>query len=79
MNELTYGSYQEYKEALDRELNRTAEGFVKIGYLLKIARDTDILKESGYHSLTEFAQAEYNLDPSQVSRFIAINDRFAVE
>ena len=72
-----YGNYREYKAALDRELNRTAEGFVKIGYLLKVARDTDILKESGYKSLAEFAQAEYSLDASQVSRFIAINDKYS--
>lgn len=72
-----YGNYREYKAALDRELNRTAEGFVRIGYLLKVARDTDILKESGYKSLAEFAQAEYSLDASQVSRFIAINDKYS--
>lgn len=72
-----YGNYREYKAELDRELNRAAEGFVKIGYLLKVARDTDILKEAGYRSLTEFAQAEYSLDASQVSRFIAINDKYS--
>ena len=60
-------------------MNKAAESFVKIGYLLKIARDTDILAESGYNSLTEFAQAEYNLDKSQVSRFIAINDNYSVD
>lgn len=70
-------TYQEYKAVLDEELNKTAEGFVRIGYLLKVARDTDILRESGYTSVTEFAEAEYNLDKSQVSRFIHINDKFA--
>ena len=70
-------SYQEYKEELDAELNKTAEGFVRIGYLLKVARDTDILKESGYQSVTEFAKEEYGIDKSQVSRFIHINDKFA--
>lgn len=70
-------TYQEYKAVLDAELNKTAEGFVRIGYLLKVARDTDILRESGYTSVTEFAEAEYNLDKSQVSRFIHINDKFA--
>lgn len=70
-------SYQEYKTELDAELNKSAEGFVRIGYLLKVARDTDILKESGYPSVTEFAKAEYGIDKSQVSRFIHINDKFA--
>lgn len=70
-------TYQEYKQELDGELQRTAEGFVRIGYLLKVARDTNILAESGYKTVTEFAAAEYNLDKTQVSRFISINDRFS--
>ena len=45
-------TYQEYKAELDGELQRTAEGFVRIGYLLKVARDTNILKESGYTNVT---------------------------
>lgn len=72
-----YGTYQEYKAAVDAELQRSAEGFVRIGYLLKVARDTDILKESGYGSVNEFAEKEYGLDKSQVSRFIRINDEYS--
>ncbi|MCM1194143.1 MAG: hypothetical protein NC389_17185 [Acetatifactor muris] len=70
-------SYQEFRQELQGELNRAAEGFVKIGYLLKVARDTDILKESGYSSVVEFAKEEYGIDKTQVSRFIHINDRFS--
>lgn len=77
MEELNYSSYAEYKQTLDKELNRAAEQFVKIGYLLKVARDTDILSTSGYKNVTEFAKAEYNLDKTQVSRFIHINDNFS--
>ena len=75
--ELTYANYQEYKKELDGELKKSAEGFVRIGYLLRVARDTNVLAGSGYGSVTEFAQAEYGLDKSQVSRFISINERFA--
>ena len=78
MEELTrVTTYQQYKQAMDTELRRTTEGFVRIGYLLKMARDTDILRESGYASVVEFAQKEYNIDKTQVSRFIHINDRFS--
>lgn len=78
MEELTkVTTYQEYKKAMDTELQRTTEGFVRIGYLLKVARDTDILRESGYSNVNEFAQKEYNIDKTQVSRFIHINDRFS--
>lgn len=70
-------SYKEFKAELDAEMNRVANGFVRIGYALKVARDTSILYESGYTSVVAFAAAEYNLDKSQVSRFIAINDKFS--
>lgn len=78
MEHITYTkTYQEYKQELDTELSKTAEGFVRIGYLLKVARDTEILAESGYSTVTEFAKAEYGIDKTMVSRFISINDKFA--
>lgn len=73
-----FRDYKEYKMTLDIEIKGVCESFVRIGYLLKIARDTDILSESGYKNLTDFAQNEYHLTKDQVSRFIAINDRFSV-
>ena len=74
---IEYRSYQEYKQELDTELKKTAEGFVRIGYLLKVARDTSILAESGYGNVVDFARAEYGIDKTQVSRFIHINDKFS--
>ena len=38
-----FSNYKQYKESLDQELSRSAESFVRIGYLLKVARDTNIL------------------------------------
>lgn len=77
MDLMTITSYSDLKEQLNYELSRTATGFVRIGYLLKKARDTDILKEEGYKNVNEFASAEFGLDKTQVSRFIRINDRFS--
>ena len=78
MNEvIEYRNYAEYKQELDTELKKTAEGFVRIGYLLKVARDTSILAESGYDNVVDFARAEYGIDKTQVSRFIHINDKFS--
>lgn len=71
------GTYQELKKALDTELYNQADGFVRTGYLLKVARDTDILRESGYATVAEFAHAEYGLTKDVVSRYIAINDRYS--
>ena len=70
-------SYRDLKVAMDAEMGRAAESFVRIGYLFKLARDTEILKESGYTDYLEFARAEYGMDKSQVSRFINIHTEFA--
>lgn len=77
-------TYNEFKIEFDyenselkRNMERTAKSFVCIGYLLKVARDTDILKESSYGNYIEFAEKEYHLDKSQVSRFININDKYS--
>ena len=73
---MTYNYYEDFKKQFDSCMQQTANNFVKIGYLLKQARDTDILKESGYSGMGEFAKAEYGLDNSTTSRFIAICDRY---
>lgn len=78
MDELiNYNGYEEFKQAVNRVLNRTVEDFVLTGYLLKQARDTDILRGSGYADEKEFAWGEYRLDASQVSRYIRVNDKFS--
>lgn len=69
-------NYEEFKTELDTELSKSAEGFVRIGYLLKLARDTDVLA-GRYSSVTEFAQAEYGIDKTTVSRWMRINDKFS--
>ena len=75
--DITINSYEEYKHEVDSELQRSAESFVRIGYLLKIARDTDILKGSPYANVVEFAKGEYGIDKTVVSKWIHINDRFS--
>lgn len=69
--------FQAFQEAMDHEIKEASEGFVRIGYLLKVARDTDILHESGFKSVAEFASARYGLTADIVSRYMAINDRFS--
>ena len=78
MEELKYlDNYQDYRQEVQTELQKTSEGFIRIGYLLKIARDTAILSGSQYKDYLEFAQGEFGLEKSMVSRFIRINDRFS--
>lgn len=70
-------TYAEYKAGFDKDMRDTTEGFVRIGYRLRMAEDTNILQESGYKSVAEFADAEYHLTKDQVSRFININKEFS--
>lgn len=81
MNEVTVENvktFEDLRSQLNIELNKVAISFVRAGYLLKIARDTDILKGSSYSNVNEFAYAEFGLDKTQVSRFMRINDRFSI-
>lgn len=78
MSEIIFqGNYSDFKLQMDIEIKEAAEGFVRIGYLLKVARDTNVLFESGYKSVSEFAKAEYGLSADVVSRYIAINDKYS--
>lgn len=63
-------------ETLRAELQNQAESFVKVGYLLKAARDTDVLKDTSYSSVQDMAKTEYGLSPDMVSRYIRIYERF---
>lgn len=78
MDEMTvYRTYGQFKQTFDQEIRRQADGFVRMGYLLKVARDTDILAESKYRTIAEFARGEYGLTDDTVSRMIKINDRYS--
>lgn len=78
MDEMTvYRTYGQFKQAFDQEIRRQADGFVRMGYLLKVARDTDILAKSKYRTIAEFARGEYGLTDDTVSRMIKINDRYS--
>lgn len=76
MNELAFNDYGQFKAEFDREVKQAAESFVRVGFLLKTARDTGILQGSGYTSMGEFAKAEYGLSADQTSRFISVYEKF---
>ena len=78
MEEMTVDrTYGQFKQAFDQEIRSQADGFIRMGYLLKVARDTDILAESKYRTIAEFARGEYGLTDDTVSRMIKINDRYS--
>lgn len=75
---LAFAKYPDLEKAADRTAAKIKEGFMEMGYILKVARDTDILAGSGYGSHEEFAEKRYGLDKGTVSRYIRIVERFSV-
>lgn len=73
-----YVSYKDFKQVLDTEMTRVAVGFVRIGFLLNYAEETNIIAEGGYETVADFVKAEYDIDETQISRFTRIYQRFGV-
>lgn len=77
--QMTLNDWMSIKNELEQELRNAAAGFVRIGYLLRKAEQSEGYKNDGYDTLTEWAQDNYGLTPSQVSRFKAINKRYSID
>lgn len=73
--QIALDEWTSWKEDIRRKLAETAGNFVYIGYRLKQIRDSGMLE--GAADIFEFAQKEYGLEKSTVSRFIAINERYS--
>lgn len=73
--QITIDEWMQWREDIRRKLSETAENFVYIGYRLKQIRDSGML--DGASDIFEFAQKEYGLGKSTVSRFIAINEKYS--
>lgn len=77
-HQMTMDEYIKIKEDLRRQLNFTAESFVKIGYFIKQIRDTEAFRQDRYENVFEFAQKEHGLSKSVTSRFMSINDKYSI-
>lgn len=75
--QITLTQWQQWKEDIRQKLAETAQNFVYIGYRLKQIRDSGMLPEG--QDIFAFANQEYGLGKSTVSRFIAINEKFSVD
>lgn len=73
--QITLNEWVQWKEEIREKLRETAGNFVYIGYRLKQIRDSGMY--DGAADIFEFAQKEYGLGKSTVSRFIAINEKFS--
>lgn len=76
-HQITLDEWTAWKEEIRQKLAETAQNFVYIGYRLKQIRDSGMY--GGAADVFEFAQNEYGLGKSTVSRFIAINEKYSKE
>lgn len=73
--QITLDEWTQWKEDIRRKLAETSGNFVYIGYRLKQIRDSGMY--DGVADIFEFAEKEYELGKSTVSRFIAINEKYS--
>lgn len=73
--QITLDMWMQWKEDIRKKLEETAGNFVHIGYRLKQIRDSGMY--GGAADIFEFAEKEYGLGKSTVSRFIAINEKYS--
>ena len=76
--QMTLGDWMSLKREIAEEFARASASFVRIGYLLRKAEESEGYKHDGYDTLTEWAQAEFGITGTYVSRFKAINARYSV-
>lgn len=74
-HQITLDEWTRWREEIRQKLQEAAGNFVYIGYRLKQIRDSGMY--DGKSDFFEWAEQEYGLSRSTVSRFIAINEKFA--
>lgn len=71
-------TYSEAKTILQENMTNMKMSFIAAGYYLKYIRDRDLFREDGYESIWEFAEDNYGIRKSTASRWMSMNDRFAL-
>lgn len=51
---------------------------IAVGYYLKVIRDRELFRDSGYETIWDYARETYGFSKSTASRYMARNDRFSV-
>lgn len=75
--QMTLDDWMSLKKEIKEEFIKASTSFVRIGYLLRKAEDSEGYKNDGYDSLTEWAHDELGLTATYVSRFKAINAKYS--
>lgn len=76
--QMTLDDWMDMKRKLEQDLSGVTASFIRIGYTLRRIEEERLYERDGYSSVAEFANKEYGLSASTVSRFMAINRRYSV-
>lgn len=76
--QLTLDDYIQCKTEIKENLTGIVKSFVKIGWQLTRINASKAYTLDGYNSITEFAKAEYDMNPDGVSRFMNVYERYSV-
>lgn len=75
--QMTLNDWLSLKKEIAEEFARASASFVRIGFLLRKAEDSEGYKNDGYGTLAEWARDELGLSATYVSRFKAINAKYS--
>lgn len=76
--QLTLDDYIQCKTEIKESLTGIVKSFVKIGWQLTRINASKAYTLDGYSSITEFAKAEYGMNPDGVSRFMKVYERYSI-
>ena len=76
--QLSMDDYIQSKNEIKQELGGIVKSFVRIGWQLTRINKSEAYKHDGYSTIAEFAKAEYGMNPSGVSLFMNVYERYSL-
>ena len=75
---MKWSSFQEMDKEIQINLGNIANGFIKLGYLFKKAKDSELYREEGYATFFEYIEEKYGVERTQATRFMQINTTYSL-
>ena len=76
--QLSMDDYIQSKNEIKQELGGIVKSFMRIGWQLTRIDKSGAYKQDGYNTISEFAKIEYGMNPSGVSRFMKVYEKYSV-
>ena len=76
--QLSMDDYIQSKNEIKQELGGIVKSFVRIGWQLTRIDKSGAYKHDGYNTIAEFVRTEYGMNPSGVSRFMKVYEKYSV-